>query len=476
MPSSAAASYQDLLEGKLISAVTTATTTGVTVKVKQINGATPTWTTVAHRLKVIQRTATNNKAEVWQVAAGTTQNGQTVTLGTLTRALPLGSGTDFTGSGTAQSFAAGADVFLTWDAHDAAQTPKLDIANTFTASQTFSSGLSMTATDKAFVPPTVTTTQRDAIAGPTNGMIVFNSTTGVMNQYVGGVWTTFASGTTANAANNTAGKVDLATAAENAAGTATDATSGAPNVIPTSIVKATSTGAVSGTVPMLNTSVRLDGSIGGIGVASPVLGALLIGGGAGLAMTAVGPGSSGQVPTSNGTTLAMASPTYYNKIVFLGYGDSGLGGANSSADFQLDTNTYTIPANDLASGVAYRVGIRGSSAWAAGTQIVKLFLGTTSVAASSTFTPNGAGSWGIDGILYATAAAGASVTVRFGGTFYTTNAGGSDATYMKYASTAAIATNGNLVLAPGGIFGTGNGSNTMKSTTMLVEKISTTLF
>ncbi len=138
-------------------------------------------------------------------------------------------------------------------------------------------------------------------------MIVFNSTTGVLNQYISGAWTTFASGTTANAANGTGGKVDLATAAENAAGTANDASSGSPNVIPTSIVKATSSGAVSGTVPMLNTSVMLDGSIGGTGIASPVLGALLIGSAANGPMTAIGPGTSGQVPISNGTTLAMGT-------------------------------------------------------------------------------------------------------------------------------------------------------------------------
>uniref|UniRef100_UPI0019D337A8 hypothetical protein n=1 Tax=Brachyspira hyodysenteriae TaxID=159 RepID=UPI0019D337A8 len=91
--------------------------------------------------------------------------------------------------------------------------------------------------DKAFVPPTVTTSQRDSIASPSNGMIVYNSTTGAMNQYIGGAWTTFATGSVVNATDAVAGKVDLATAAEVAAGTATDATSTASNVIPVAIVK-----------------------------------------------------------------------------------------------------------------------------------------------------------------------------------------------------------------------------------------------
>jgi hypothetical protein len=149
MPSTAAAGYKDLLEGKLLAGVSTSTTTGITLKVKQVNGATPTWTTIAHRVKVIQRTATNNKAELWDVAAGTSQSGTTVTLGTVTRALSLTDGTSFAATGTAQSFAAGADVFLSWDAHDAAQTPKLDIANSFAANQTITSTNELRFADSA---------------------------------------------------------------------------------------------------------------------------------------------------------------------------------------------------------------------------------------------------------------------------------------------------------------------------------------
>lgn len=149
MPSTASTTYADYIEGKLIAAIATGTTTGVTIKIKQINMATPTWPTAAHRIKIVQRTATNNKVEKIQVAAGTTQSGTTVTLGTLTRALPLSNGTDFTGSGTAQAFAAGADVFLSWDSHDAAQSAKLDLANTFTTHQTISSTNELRLADSA---------------------------------------------------------------------------------------------------------------------------------------------------------------------------------------------------------------------------------------------------------------------------------------------------------------------------------------
>lgn len=53
----------------------------------------------------------------------------------------------------------------------------------------------------------LTTAQRDAISNAANGDIIYNSTTWVMNQYIGGAWTTFATGTIANATTSVAGKV-----------------------------------------------------------------------------------------------------------------------------------------------------------------------------------------------------------------------------------------------------------------------------
>ena len=39
---------------------------------------------------------------------------------------------------------------------------------------------------KAFRPPVMTTAQRDAIASPENGMLIWNSTTGQLEDYNGG--------------------------------------------------------------------------------------------------------------------------------------------------------------------------------------------------------------------------------------------------------------------------------------------------
>lgn len=48
--------------------------------------------------------------------------------------------------------------------------------------------LDVQSTTKAFVPPRMTTTQRDAIASPAAGFVIFNTTTGVLNFHNGSVW------------------------------------------------------------------------------------------------------------------------------------------------------------------------------------------------------------------------------------------------------------------------------------------------
>lgn len=62
-----------------------------------------------------------------------------------------------------------------------------------TASNTYSAGTTQTFPDIAFSGTTtgglkvksLTTTQRDALVAPANGMIIYNTTTLVNNQYIG---------------------------------------------------------------------------------------------------------------------------------------------------------------------------------------------------------------------------------------------------------------------------------------------------
>jgi len=51
-----------------------------------------------------------------------------------------------------------------------------------------SAALDISSTTKGFLPPRMTTAQRDAIASPANGLIIYNTTTGSLNSYNGAEW------------------------------------------------------------------------------------------------------------------------------------------------------------------------------------------------------------------------------------------------------------------------------------------------
>lgn len=53
---------------------------------------------------------------------------------------------------------------------------------------TTSAALDVQSTTKAFIPPRMTETQRDAITSPSAGMIIYNTTTNVLNFYNGSSW------------------------------------------------------------------------------------------------------------------------------------------------------------------------------------------------------------------------------------------------------------------------------------------------
>lgn len=303
------------------------------------------------------------------------------TLSGCVRGLSVTSTTASFGAGTGRIWAKGASIKVIDSASYNQSMALKNAVNAFTAANSFAglvtstAGINMSGTTSYLRVPQLTTAQRTALTGA-NGMIVYDTDLSVHYQYISGAWTTFAAGTTGNAANNTGGKVDLATAAENAAGTATDATSGSPNVIPTSIVKATSSGAVNGTVPMLNSAVMLDGSIGGTGVASPVLGALLIGGGAGSAMTPIGPGSAGAIPVSSGTTLAMTTG-YTNWLNVLKNVTLDSYSLAASETYALQAS-YTVPAT-MAAGTTFRFRYHGTYNMNATGSFIKFNLGSTTV-------------------------------------------------------------------------------------------------
>ena len=90
----------------------------------------------------------------------------------------------------------------------------------FDPSGTWTISGAVTFTKSMVVPVYATTVARDAwISTPSNGMIVYITALGILQQYIGGAWTSFATGTTVNADTTTAGKVEIATLAETTAGT-----------------------------------------------------------------------------------------------------------------------------------------------------------------------------------------------------------------------------------------------------------------
>lgn len=370
--------FQTALEGVLVTQITAAATTA-TVKVKEINGAIPTWLTGAHRVTFIQKSRTVTKVEVVDVTSAS-QTGSTVTLTIATRGLPL-DGTGFTGTGTAQVFTSGAKVIISWDAQAGRQTVFKDAVNTFTGSGAIRSNSTTTPVVRV---NSVTTTQRNAISAA-NGDMVYDTDLSQFYKYEAGAWAAIDTGTFSNAADNTAGKVDLATAAEVSAGTANDGTSGAPNVIPVAIVKKTAAGAVEGTVPALNSSVALDPSIGGTGRVTLTANSLLAGNGT-TAVNLIAPGAAGTVLKSNGTSASFTTPEWNS--VNVSTADSTAVGATSTAENSMDSN-YVIPTADFVVGARYRLKAAGLFAIVSGNLTLRVKIGTVNIGVSAAYATTG---------------------------------------------------------------------------------------
>jgi uncharacterized protein (TIGR02145 family) len=65
---------------------------------------------------------------------------------------------------------------------------RLQIGNTSNNSQNSSAVLQMDETDRGFLPPRMTTAQRDAISSPAKGLIIYNTTTNFLEWYTGQEW------------------------------------------------------------------------------------------------------------------------------------------------------------------------------------------------------------------------------------------------------------------------------------------------
>ena len=154
----------------------------------------------------------------------TSVSGTTWTVGT--RGIPIAKG----GTSTTTSHGGGAKIIISdnWSNFDDIATAINSKAGnaedeTITGDWTFSGDNVFSGSLK--VPVYADATARDAaITSPANGMLAYLTDTGVMYQYIGGAWATFATGTTSNASTTVAGKGEEATQAEIAAATAAGGT------------------------------------------------------------------------------------------------------------------------------------------------------------------------------------------------------------------------------------------------------------
>ena len=126
--------------------------------------------------------------------------------------------------------------------------------------------LDLTSSIKAFLPTRLTTTQRDNIGYPINGMFLYNSSTNVFNGYQNGAWSTVGGGNTLYIANDALASPRTVTL------TATNSLTfagGTSTFIGSGVTSGTTSLAVQNSTGSSNSLVVLDNAKVGIGTAAP---------------------------------------------------------------------------------------------------------------------------------------------------------------------------------------------------------------
>lgn len=253
--------YANLCTGRLAQKISPTTATGFivtadTFKTPAGTGAA-TWPTGPQIWKISRKTRTTSEVEFVGVETAS-QSGSTVTTGTVNRYLPA-NGSSLTSQGDGLTFPAGSVVELVWHAYASEKVAYKDVANTFTGIQTFGTGgaVRFSGTDTSGLRlKSLTTAQRDALT-PANGDFIYNSDTGVVNQYVAGAWAAVGTDATANGSTTVAGKYEEATVAEQGTATATGATGARLVPAVANLVKTSSGAGDENKIPVLNASGQL---------------------------------------------------------------------------------------------------------------------------------------------------------------------------------------------------------------------------
>jgi hypothetical protein len=192
-------------------------------------------------------------------------------------------------------------------------------------------------------------------------------------------------------------------------------------------------------------------------------------------------GTLGQVFKSNGAgalpTFQDIGTTYFDKTVFMSATSSASVGASTTDSVDIPTHQYTIPADNLISGVAYEYEITGvytiANSGGADTLTVSTVLGGVNIGVTSTavFLTDTSLEFTIRGTIHGTAASGAAAEVR--NSMLTAVAG--QAPHLQYAA-ANVATNGSLLLKWVATFASSVVGNSVIIHTSRIRKTSTTAF
>lgn len=458
--------------------ITGTQTTGIILSSPQINGINHRFATTTGGLLRIR---SGNFREDITYTSATIGSDNRVTLVGVTRNICAQYARQYISCGDGRRWGKGAIVELTVDARILNLKLNLDRRNNLTGS----GQITGTGTGQAIIDlPCITTTQRDAFnsADVSDGQLICNSTTGTFQQRIGGAWLSIGTTGDVNATESVAGKVELATIAEQLSKGISG--SAGPLVVQTQYL--TSSGAVHGIngtvnasrIPILNASGALAASMGGLGRINPSSGSLLVGAGSGAVGLLRGT-TTGQIPrwdNPRGVWTATGGILVNDKTVFLSATTSTATGASNITNVFARTHEYTIPAGELVAGVAYIVESYGqftlTNTGGADELDTFLDLGDTEYAFDPITQEAASVRHTNRYIIMGTAAAGASVPVRV---FRETigNVGTTDAhNYLE----ANVATNAAVIIRQKWQFDTSSASNNIQLFMTKITKSSTSPF
>ena len=356
-------------------------TTGVIIASRQLNGEDYTHDTLSGGILRIRWGSFREDIHF----TGSTVNATTnrVTLQGVTRNICPHYTDRIVSCGNGRNWGKGAIVELIQDARLFNLKADIDRVNLLTGS----GQISGTGTGQAIVDlPCVTSSQRDSMTNVSDGQIICNSTLGTFQYRAANTWISFGSGSTINASETQAGKVQLSTLAALRALTSTGST-GALNVIPMKWVLKNGTGALSaGYIPSLGSDGAIHVSLGGTGSGSWVGSGVLIGNGR-KDFTQVQPGNTGNLLTSNGQEW-VSSPASSCVPLYIPTADSNQAGAGSTAEVEVSRN-YTITGGTLRVGDKIIFEADGSYAAQTNPSALRLKLGSTTIATMSGVTASG---------------------------------------------------------------------------------------